>query len=103
MATAEKLTDDFLTCSICMEVFQHPSTLACQHTFCQRCLSNYIQTKPQAVKRKSIPCPSCRGETPVPHPDRPVEDWAGQFKPSFLIVGLMDSLVTGTKGKGKEG
>ena len=91
MATPCKIKDDFLTCSICMEVFQQPATLACQHSYCQNCLTQYLQTQPEAVTAKSIPCPSCRQQTPVPHPDRPVDEWAGQLKPGLLLTGLMDS------------
>ncbi|XP_046352399.2 tripartite motif-containing protein 3-like [Haliotis rufescens] len=92
MATsrAEKVTE-FLTCVICQELYTDPCTLRCDHTFCRKCVTGYIQTRPDAVQSKTIPCPCCRQDTKVPHPSRPVEEWAGQIKPSIIIQGLIDT------------
>ncbi|XP_046571385.1 E3 ubiquitin-protein ligase TRIM33-like [Haliotis rubra] len=51
----------------------------------------YIQTRPDAVQSKTIPCPYCRQDTKVPHPSSPVEEWAGQIKASIIIQGLIDT------------
>ncbi|XP_071082476.1 tripartite motif-containing protein 54-like [Haliotis cracherodii] len=98
MATAKKLTENHLTCVICSEVFTDPATLHCHHTFCKSCLLKYINTQPEAVQAKSIPCPSCRQQTSVTNPDSPVEEWVSQLKPSHVIQGLMDDFGPGTKG-----
>ncbi|XP_071108146.1 E3 ubiquitin-protein ligase TRIM56-like [Haliotis cracherodii] len=92
MATsrAEKVTE-FLTCVICQELYTDPCTLKCDHTFCRKCVSAYIQTRPDAVQSKTIPCAFCRQDTKVPDPSRPVEEWAGQIKPSIIIQGLIDT------------
>ncbi|XP_046571340.1 tripartite motif-containing protein 2-like [Haliotis rubra] len=94
MATAgleKKVKDNFLTCSICLEMYTDPCTLRCDHTFCRKCVTSYIQTRPDAVQSKTIPCPCCRQDTKVPHPSRPVKEWAGQIKPSIIIEGLIDT------------
>ncbi|XP_046571377.1 E3 ubiquitin-protein ligase TRIM56-like [Haliotis rubra] len=94
MATAgleKKVKDDFLTCSICLEMYTDPCTLRCDHTFCRKCVTSYIQTRPDAVQSKTIPCPCCRQNTKVPNPRRPIEEWAGQIKASILIQGLIDT------------
>ncbi|XP_046571321.1 protein wech-like isoform X2 [Haliotis rubra] len=94
MATAgleKKVKDNFLTCSICFEMYTDPCTLRCDHTFCRKCITSYIQTRPDAVQSKTIPCPCCRQDTKVPHPSRPVEEWAGQIKASIVIQGLIDT------------
>ncbi|XP_046571383.1 protein lin-41-like [Haliotis rubra] len=94
MATAgleRKVKDNFLTCSICFEMYTDPCTLKCDHTFCSKCGTSYIQTRPVAVQSKTIPCPCCRQDTKVPHPSRPVEEWAAQVKPSIIIQGLIDT------------
>ncbi|XP_048248540.1 E3 ubiquitin-protein ligase Midline-1-like isoform X2 [Haliotis rufescens] len=83
---------EFLTCGICQELYTDPCTLRCDHTFCRKCVTGYIQTRPDAVKSKTIPCAFCRQDTKVPHPSRPVEEWAGQIKPSIIIQGLTDTL-----------
>ncbi|XP_046571378.1 uncharacterized protein LOC124279581 [Haliotis rubra] len=94
MATAgleKKVKDNFLTCSICFEMYTDPCTLKCDHTFCRKCVTSYIQTRPDAVQSKTIPCPCCRQDTKVPYPSSPVEEWAGQIKPSIIIQGLIDA------------
>ncbi|XP_067683557.1 tripartite motif-containing protein 3-like [Haliotis asinina] len=90
MATAKKLKERHLSCSICTEVFKDPATLQCNHTYCKSCLLNYINTRPATIQTKSIPCPSCRQLTQVTNPHRPVEEWVSQLKPSHVIQGLMD-------------
>ncbi|XP_048248910.1 uncharacterized protein LOC125378098 [Haliotis rufescens] len=92
MATsrAEKVTE-FLTCVICQELYTDPCTLRCDHTFCRKCVTGYLRTRPDAVQSKTIPCPFCRQDTKVPHRSRPVEEWAGQIKPSIIIQGLIDT------------
>ncbi|XP_048255024.1 protein wech-like isoform X5 [Haliotis rufescens] len=91
MATSKKLTEDFLTCTICTEVFDKPCTLVCNHTFCRKCVVNYTKTRPEAISAKSLLCPFCRKMTKVSAPERPVEEWADDFKPIFIIQGLLDS------------
>ncbi|XP_048244473.1 probable E3 ubiquitin-protein ligase MID2 [Haliotis rufescens] len=91
----ESLNENFLTCSICREGYKDPCTLTCGHTFCKGCLGEFLKTKQDAIRAKSIPCPYCRQMTRVPRPDRPVEEWVKQIKPSFLMQGLLDTLACG--------
>ncbi|XP_046584632.1 tripartite motif-containing protein 2-like [Haliotis rubra] len=97
MATSQKLTEHFLTCTICTEVFDKPCTLVCNHTFCRKCVVNYTKTRPEAISAKSLLCPFCRKMTKVFDPERPVEEWADDVKPSFVIQGLLDSFGPGSK------
>ncbi|XP_046584598.1 uncharacterized protein LOC124291601 isoform X2 [Haliotis rubra] len=97
MATSQKLTEHFLTCTICTEVFDKPCTLVCNHTFCRKCVVNYTKTRPEALSAKSLLCPFCRKMTKVSDPERPVEEWADDVKPSFVIQGLLDSFGPGSK------
>ncbi|XP_071108186.1 E3 ubiquitin-protein ligase TRIM56-like [Haliotis cracherodii] len=93
MATSQnEKVREFLTCVICQELYTDPCTLRCDHTFCRKCVTAYIQTRPDAVQSKTIPCAFCQGDTKVPDPSRPVEEWAGQIKPSIIIQGLIDTL-----------
>lgn len=50
METAE----DELLCTICSELFIHAVTLSCSHTFCQKCIDRWRQTKNA--------CPICRAK-----------------------------------------
>ncbi|XP_046552221.1 E3 ubiquitin-protein ligase TRIM56-like [Haliotis rubra] len=97
MATSQKLTEHFLTCTICTEVFDKPCTLVCNHTFCRKCVVNYTKTRREAISAKSLLCPFCRKMTKVSDPERPVEAWADDVKPSFVIQGLLDSFGPGSK------
>ena len=70
MATAPdpapvKQMEALLECSICMETLTEPRTLPCFHSFCKQCLTNFIATLKQAVKKGAkVPevfeCPVCR-------------------------------------------
>ncbi|XP_048248494.1 tripartite motif-containing protein 2-like [Haliotis rufescens] len=97
MATAQiEKVREFLTCVICQELYTDPCTLRCDHTFCRKCVTGHIQTRPDAVQSKTIPCAFCRQDTKVPNPSRPVEEWAGQIKPSIIIQGLIDTQDSAT-------
>ncbi|XP_048255047.1 protein wech-like [Haliotis rufescens] len=97
MATSQKLTEHFLTCTICTEVFDKACTLVCNHTFCRKCVVNYTKTRPEAISAKSLLCPFCSKMTKVSAPERTVEEWADGVKPSFVIQGLLDSFGPGSK------
>ncbi|XP_071116547.1 uncharacterized protein [Haliotis cracherodii] len=97
MATSQKLEENFLTCTICTEVFDNPCTLVCYHTFCRKCVVNYTKTRPEAISAKSLLCPFCSKMTKVSSPEKPLEEWADDVKPSFVIQGLLDSFGPGSK------
>ncbi|XP_046361744.2 protein wech-like [Haliotis rufescens] len=97
MATSQKLTEHFLTCTICTGVFDNPCTLVCYHTFCRKCVTNYTKTRPEAISAKSLLCPFCSKMTKVTDPERPVEEWADDVKPSFVMQGLLDSFGPASK------
>ncbi|XP_046346675.2 tripartite motif-containing protein 65-like [Haliotis rufescens] len=97
MASSKQLTDNFLTCSICTEVFTDPCTLQCDHSFCRACITQYLQSRQDVTQSRTIPCPYCRQTARVPDPTRPVGEWAGQIKPSHIILGLMESLDADAK------
>ncbi|XP_072098591.1 E3 ubiquitin-protein ligase TRIM65 isoform X1 [Mobula birostris] len=46
--------EEKLSCAICLELFTEPVTTPCGHSFCRRCLSDYLD-------RQQLPtCPACR-------------------------------------------
>jgi len=60
-----KELDDMTECCICNEVFTDPRVLPCQHTFCLKCLLNYVKDK-QPGDDNDLPCPLCRNEFTIP-------------------------------------
>ncbi|XP_061180442.1 E3 ubiquitin-protein ligase TRIM56-like [Saccostrea echinata] len=51
------LADDFLTCTICCEIYTEPQTLPCLHSFCKKCILTFIQT---CYSKGPYNCPICR-------------------------------------------
>ncbi len=100
MATSDRLTENYLTCTICYDVFTNPATLQCDHTFCRQCLLKYAKTQHKAVKAKTLPCPCCTQLTRVVSPGLSVEEWINRMKPSHLILGLMDDFGPASKTTG---
>ncbi|XP_013382811.1 E3 ubiquitin-protein ligase TRIM56-like [Lingula anatina] len=64
MSLSKILTEDFLTCSICLEKFKEPKVLGCTHTFCQHCLQDHLDKNFKGQPR--FPCPICRRQCDLP-------------------------------------
>eukprot|EP00058_Branchiostoma_floridae_P002193 XP_002587681.1 hypothetical protein BRAFLDRAFT_92727 [Branchiostoma floridae] len=65
MATAAPLSleeqfKEDLSCSICLDLFDRPKVLPCQHTFCHDCLIDH------AARRGIFKCPNCRLRVQLP-------------------------------------
>lgn len=70
--------NELLTCPICLERFQNPKVLPCQHTFCCDCLRKIFDNR-----QKQLPCPTCRKTIHLKRgPD--------ELPISVTIVSLMD-------------
>ena len=57
--------EDYLTCSICLEILQDPRTLLCFHSFCKCCLEKFVKGQREKAEGKVIEafhCPECRTE-----------------------------------------
>lgn len=84
-----------LNCSICLDIFKVPKTLHCLHTFCEKCLKQYI-CKINAVDLKRVEafnCPLCRAEIRPLNRDKEVEDWAADFPTNHFIVSLTEDII----------
>ena len=56
-----------INCSICLDNFDHPRILPCQHTFCSDCLQNVAREN----NPNTVDCPLCRREYDIPIPIGP--------------------------------
>ena len=56
--SVEKELAKHLECGICLEKFEDPKVLRCQHLYCRKCLE-------RLVIEDEITCPECRRKTEV--------------------------------------
>ena len=77
-----KLFEEQLNCSICLDTYTDPKLLQCFHVYCRQCLVPLVDRDQQG--RLGLSCPTCRQVTPIP--DRGV---AG-LQPAFHINHLLE-------------
>ena len=75
------LTDGFLRCTICFEIYQDPKILSCLHTFCRHCLEKHHEK--ETTKQNAIHCPLCRQISHLP--SEKISDLKGNFYIQNLI------------------
>ncbi|XP_019630950.1 PREDICTED: E3 ubiquitin-protein ligase TRIM56-like, partial [Branchiostoma belcheri] len=80
-ALIKEISDDFLTCQICVEIFRKPKSLDCLHSFCEECLKEYVKPGETVVK-----CPTCQRDTPLKQNGVP------ELKDNFFILNLVDTI-----------
>ena len=56
-----------VTCSICLDTYTNPKTLACLHTFCCHCLERHART---SARNEKFLCPECQAEMTLPDENR---------------------------------
>ena len=63
MESLLKNLEKHVTCSICLDTYTKPKTIACLHTFCLRCLEEHaLKTQRQGQFR----CPDCQAQVNIP-------------------------------------
>lgn len=76
----EKLLNDLLECSVCLERLDTSSkVLPCQHTFCKKCLDEIVAT------HKDLRCPECRTL---------VECRVDELPPNVLLMRILEGMKT---------
>eukprot|EP00058_Branchiostoma_floridae_P026042 XP_002611532.1 hypothetical protein BRAFLDRAFT_63831 [Branchiostoma floridae] len=86
MATAsfsEKVSDDFIQCTICCYNFKKPKVLPCLHTFCAHCLQEWVQKN----DGNTFPCPTCREQVHLP------ENGVEGLKDNFFLASLVKAVT----------
>ncbi|KAG9259982.1 tripartite motif-containing protein 2 [Astyanax mexicanus] len=87
-----QIDKQFLICSICLDRYDNPKVLPCLHTFCERCLQNYIP-----AHSLTLSCPVCRQTSILP------EKGVAALQSNFFITNLMEVLKRGPdSGRGDE-
>ncbi|XP_022079510.1 tripartite motif-containing protein 2-like isoform X2 [Acanthaster planci] len=88
----KQIDKQFLVCGICLERYHTPKVLPCLHTFCQKCLQNYVP-----AESLTLSCPICRQQSILP-----IEGVTG-LQNNFFITNLMEVLEGPDSSSGDEG
>lgn len=84
---SSSIEKDFLTCSICLEVYKDPKTLPCLHSFCTECINSFTQVNDC---KAGHPCPECRETFHLP------EEGVNQMKTNFCLKNLVEFVSSTT-------
>ncbi|KAI8495699.1 hypothetical protein Bbelb_266710 [Branchiostoma belcheri] len=76
-----KIREELLSCGICLETFTDPRVLPCQHTFCQKCISQI------SADKRIFRCPTCREQVILP------KNGVEGFKKNFELASFCEKLV----------
>ena len=83
-----------VTCSICLDTYTKPKTIACLHTFCCECLEKHALTSQRQGKYR---CPQCQEVVGLPEGNR-----FDNLPTSFLHNSLLSLLAVRQSGDGSE-
>ncbi|KAI8507001.1 hypothetical protein Bbelb_154400 [Branchiostoma belcheri] len=88
MAAASVIADDFdeefLTCAVCMGLYEDPKLLPCFHTFCRKCIESVANNS----GGRRFKCPLCRVNVMLPSPV--FSGGAAKISSNFYISKLLD-------------
>ncbi|KAK3590912.1 hypothetical protein CHS0354_032630 [Potamilus streckersoni] len=98
MSTAR---DDFQTkekqnCPICLGDFKTPRQLPCMHSFCEKCLQDYLSSQGKNLRKlKQVKCPICRQAVSISQEGK----WGPNVASLFPINVILQSIVRDAKEK----
>ena len=93
----QNIASDYLTCSICWNVFTDPKMLSCGHSFCTKCLYDYIKNVSKSKSRDGFDCPICRFSYTI---DSEPEDMVNSFSPDVTSIKILQAIgLDGTRLK----
>ena len=94
MESLLKNLKEHVTCSICLDTYTKPKTIACLHTFCCECLERHALT---SQKQGFYRCPECQAQIGIPEGKR-----FDNLPSSFLHNSLLSLLAVRRSGEGNE-
>ena len=94
MESLLKNLKEHVTCSICLDTYTKPKTIACLHTFCCECLERHALT---SQKQGFYRCPECQAQIGIPEGKR-----FDNLPSSFLHNSLLSLLAVRRSGEGSE-
>ena len=94
MESLLKNLKEHVTCSISLDTYTKPKTIACLHTFCCECLERHALTN---QKQEFYRCPECQAQIRIPEGKR-----FDDLPSSFLHNSLLSLLAVQRSGEGYE-
>ena len=94
MESLLKNLKEHVTCSICLDTYTKPKTIACLHTFCCECLERHALTN---QKQEFYRCPECHAQIRIPEGKR-----FDNLPSSFLHNSLLSLLAVRRSSEGSE-
>ena len=94
MESLLKNLKEHVTCTICLDTYTKPKTIACLHTFCCECLARHALT---SQKQGFYRCPECQAQIRIPEGKR-----FDNLPSSFLHNSLLSLLAVRRSGEGNE-
>ena len=89
-----KNLEKHVTCSICLDTYTKPKTIACLHTFCLKCLEEHaLKTQRQGQFR----CPDCQAQVNIPE-----GNCFDNLPTGFLQNSLLSLLAVRQSGDGSQ-
>lgn len=89
-APGERLREE-ARCPVCLDFLQDPVSVACGHSFCLACISEFCE-KSDSAQSGLYACPQCRGPFGL-----------DSFRPNRQLAGLVDSVRQLGLGAGRVG
>ena len=94
MESLLKNLEKHVTCSICLDTYTKPKTIACLHTFCLKCLEEHaLKTQRQGQFR----CPDCQAQVNIPE-----GNCFDNLPTGFLQNSLLSLLAVRQSGDGSQ-
>ncbi|XP_033741035.1 tripartite motif-containing protein 59-like isoform X2 [Pecten maximus] len=75
LSTSRLGLEEELSCTICLELYDDPVSLPCQHNFCRKCIHGHLQQKSDVLvhvlggQPRRFQCPNCRESTELTDTD----------------------------------
>ncbi|KAL4240814.1 hypothetical protein ACF0H5_001602 [Mactra antiquata] len=89
-----------LCCAICLDQYEDPRSLACMHTFCERCVYDFVMKQVKmGVLLKGIECPLCRKVTVIRNKEIPPEQWSKTVPNNYALLDVLEALKADVKAK----
>ena len=79
-----------IECSLCLDIYENPKCLACNHSFCKACIDKTLQFNDDGSAK--VDCPQCKKQTFI-DATKTTNDLLGNFH----ITGLVDAYMEHNK------